>query len=171
LELTRRRFLVLGAAATGVLAAAYATLRQVGGDYPVSDLGLNLLGDKEVHVLRIVGDWAIPPGGPFPASGGDDQAIRGVERFIEVLPEPKRSLAAALPLVFEHGTALDRFGARRLSRLPKDRQDEWLREFAEGDAVRAQLFMAYKSMLALPFFDRPEVITGMGFHIGCGGPR
>jgi len=169
-ELTRRRFLLLGAAATGVLATAYATLRQVGGEYPASSLGLKLLGDKEVHVLRLVGDWAIPPGGPFAASGGDDEAIRGIERFIEVLPEPKRSLAVALPLVFEHGTALDRFGARRLSRLPAERQDQWLREFAEGDAVRAQLFMAYKSMLALPFFDRPEVLRGMGYRIGCGGP-
>ncbi len=170
MELTRRRFLLLGTAAAGVLATAYATLRQVGGEYPTNDLGLQLLGDKEVHVLRLVGDWAIPPGGPFEASGGDDEAIRGLERFIEVLPEPKRSLAIALPLVFEHGTALDRFGARRLSRLPAERQDQWLREFAEGDAVRAQLFMAYKSMLAMPFFDRPDVLRGMGYRIGCGGP-
>ena len=168
MEWTRRRFLLLGTAATGVLATAYATLRQV-GEYPPSDLGLELLGDKEVHILRVVGNWAIPPGGPFPSSGGDDAAIVGIERFIAALPEPKRSLAVALPLVFEHGTAFDRFGARRMTRLPEARQDAWLREFAEGDAVRAQLFMAYKSMLALPFFDRPEVLRGMGFTIGCGG--
>ena len=169
MEITRRRF-ILGTAATALLTTAYATLRQVGGDYPRSELGLKLLGDKEVHVLRIVGDWAIPPGGPFEAHGGDDESIRGIERFIDVLPEPKRSLAVALPLVFEHGTALDRYGARRLSRLPPEKQDAYLRRFAEGGGARGQLYMAYKSMLAMPFFDRPEVIRGMGYRIGCGGP-
>jgi hypothetical protein len=168
MQLTRRRFLVLGAAATGVLATAYATLRQV-GRYPPSGLDLEILGDKEVHILRLMGDWAIPPGGPFEASGGDDEAIRGFEHYILSLPEPMSSLAAALPLVFEHGTALDRFGARRLTSLPPDRQDLWLRGFAEGEAMKAQLFMAYKSMLAMPFFDRPEVMAGMGYHVACGG--
>ena len=168
MDLSRRQFLLLGAAATGLLASAYATLRQV-GEYPVSDLGLDLLGDKEVHILRLMGDWAIPPGGPFAASGGDDEALRGFDRYLGSLPEHTRSLALALPLVFEHGTALDRFGARRLTRLAPDRQDAWLREFAEGDALRAQLFMAYKSLLAMPFFDRPEVLRGMGYTTGCGG--
>ena len=169
MQVTRRQFLVLGAAATGILAAAYSTLRQV-GTYPESDLGLTFLGDKEIHILRVVGDWTIPPGGPFEAHGGDDDAIRGVERFIASLDEPKRSLAVALPHLFEHGPALDRFGARRLTRLPPDRQDQWLRGFAEGDALKAQLFMAYKSMLAMSFFDREEVLRGMGYRIGCGGP-
>ena len=105
MEWTRRRFLLLGTAATGVLATAYATLRQV-GEYPPSDLGLELLGDKEVHILRVVGNWAIPPGGPFPSSGGDDAAIVGIERFIAALDVPTRlretgAVRAELPLVAE----------------------------------------------------------------------
>ena len=76
------------------------------GEYPKSDLGLRNLSDKEAHIYRTIGSWLLPPGGPLPGHGGDDETILGIDAMLNHVPAGKRSLLAALPLVFEHGTAL-----------------------------------------------------------------
>ncbi len=165
--------LVFGGAATGVLLTAYAGLRQV-GKYPDPGpqlAGLKVLSPKQVAVYRRLGDFLLPPGGPLPGSGGDDETIRRMDAFYASMPEHKQKLTGALPLAFEHGTSLDRFGARCLTRLPEDRCEAYLGAWADSTVVvKAQLWTALKTFYGMTYFERPGVLAAMGFAIPCGRP-
>jgi len=165
--------LVFGTAATGVLAAAYAGLRQV-GKYPEPGpalAGLQVLGPKEVAIFQRLGDLLLPPGGPLPGSGGDDESVRRMDAFYASMPEHKLALTLALPLAFEHGTGLDRFGARCLTSLPDGRCETYLSGWSDSTViVKAQLWTALKTFYGMTYFERPDVLAAMGFAIPCGRP-
>ena len=160
---------MFGAAATGVLATAWATVRQVGGPYREPPPNLLAMSPKEYQVFGIVGDFLIPPGGELPGSAGDEITLRGVDAFIHSAMPDKRWLMLSLAHVFEHGTALDRYGARSLTRLPPHLQRVDLEAWATSTTlVSAQLWMAAKSIYAFPYFDRPDVRDAMRFRAVCG---
>jgi hypothetical protein len=172
LTLSRRSFIALSAGTVAVLAAAYAGLRQV-GVYPTvaPTLGLRVLTDKEVAIFRRLGDYLVPPGGPLPGSGGDDESIRRMDALFAGLPPHKLQLSRALPLVFEHGTTLDRFGARCMSKLPEHRCEQYLSSWSSSEFVpQMQLWVAAKTFFGLSYFERPDVLAGMGFAVLCGRP-
>jgi len=171
---SRRSMLAFSAATVGVLAAAYAGLRQV-GTYPdvepTLDLDLQVFGPKEVAIFQRLGDLLLPPGGPMPGSGGDDESIRRMDAFYASMPEHKRRLSLGLPLAFEHGTGLDRFGARCFTRLPEDKCEGYIDGWADSKLiVKAQLFTALKTFYGMTYFERPDVLAAMGFAIPCGRP-
>ncbi len=171
--ISRRSALVLGVAATGVLAAAYAGLRQVGSyPEPADSLpALTVLTDKEVAIFRRLGDHLLPPGGPLPGSGGDDETITRMDRFYAGMPEHKLLLSRGLPLAFEHGTTLDRFGARCMTQLPDGRCERYLESWADATIiVKSQLWTALKMFYGMTYFERPDVLAVMGFAVPCGRP-
>jgi len=160
---------MLGAAATGVLVTAWATVRQVGGPYDTPPPNLAALSPKEYQVFAIVGDFLIPPGGELPGSGGDETTMRGVDSFIHSALPDKRWLMRSLAHVFEHGTALDRYGARSLTRLPPHLQEVDLEAWATSTTlVSAQLWIAARSFYGFSYFDRPDVRDAIGFNAVCG---
>mgnify|MGYP006919647942 CR=1 FL=1 len=171
--LSRRKVLVLGAAATGLLAAAYQGFRQV-GRYP--DVGpelsaLLIFTPKEVAIWRLLGDLLLPPGGPLPGSGGDDETIRRLDAFYAGMPAHKLPLTRGLPLAFEHGTTLDRFGARCMTKLPDGRCATYLEGWADSDViVKTQLWTALKTFFGMTYFERADVTAAMGFATVCGRP-
>ncbi|MCO4772950.1 MAG: hypothetical protein KDA24_23155 [Deltaproteobacteria bacterium] len=171
--ISRRSMLVFGAATTGVLAAAYAGLRQV-GTYPEPGPqleGLSVLSRKEVAIFRRLGDQLLPPGGPLPGSGGDDETLRRMDAFYASMPDHKRTLSRGLPLAFEHGTGLDRFGARCFTKLGEERCAAYLTGWSDSQLiVKAQLWTALKTFYGMTYFERPEVLASMGFAVPCGRP-
>jgi hypothetical protein len=152
-----------------VLLAAYPALRQV-GSYPAQPLDLQILTPKEVAIFRRLGDFLIPPGTELPGSGGDDETIRRIDRLLAGAPDEKRRLLRALPLVFEHGTALDTYGARRLTALPSELGDRFLAEWASSDdPLKSQLWVAAKTAFGFSYFERPDVLAAMGWAVACTG--
>ena len=120
---------------------------------------------RAVAVFTVMGDFVVPPGGPLPGSGGDDETLARLDALMARVTPEMRDLLEKLPLPFEHGTALDRYGARRMTRLPPERQQAYLWWWANNDQlVPAQLFMAFRSLLGLTYFERPDVLEAM--HIG-----
>ena len=163
-----RRGLLLGAGATALLVAAYPVVRQVGTYPPVE--GMTHLDAKGAAIWRVVGDFLAPPGGPLPGSGGDDVSLARIDALLGNVPEHTRTLLTALPWVFEHGTALDRYGARSLVHLPAERQRADLEAWAHSDEVIvAQLFMAARSVIGMADFERADVVAAMGIAPNCGG--
>ena len=162
-----RRHLVFGAAASATLAAAYHGFRQL-GNYPDAPIPSRVLTGKQAEIYRIVGDFVLPPGGGLPGSGGDPVTLARVDAFIVNLPLEKQLLISALPLAFEHGTLLDRYGARCLSALPEDRAQAYLTSWAQGtDAVTAPLWLAMKTVVSMGYFDRPDVLAAMKMTAAC----
>jgi hypothetical protein len=163
-----RRQLLLGTGSLSLLGAAYATLPQL-GSYSVPSIPLSSLTPKEAAIYRSIGNWLIPEGGALPGSGGDDTTLAGIDSMLDGLPEGRRWLLAALPMVFEHGTALDRFGAARLTSLPESGASAYLMEWAASPSlVPAQLMAAVKAIYGFAYFERPEVLAAMHIAPHCG---
>ncbi len=166
--LSRRQVFVLGGAATALLAAAYATLRQV-GIYETPSQDYRILSPKEAAVLRKLGEFILPPGSPLPGHGGDDVTLRRIDELLAGLPKHKRRLVRALPQVFEHGTTLERYGARCMSKMPDARCQEYLTDWATDEtALRAQLWVAGKTLYGMSYFERPDVLLAINCPIPCG---
>lgn len=164
---------LLGAAASGLLVTAYAGLRQVGSypEPPETLRDLQVLTPKEVAIFRRLGDLLLPAGGPLPGSGGDAETLRRMDAFFAGMPEHKLALSRGLPLAFEHGTGLDRFGARCMTRLSEDRCVEYLQGWSDASLiVKAQLWTALKTFYGMTYFERPDVLLAMGFATPCGRP-
>ncbi len=167
--LSRRQVFVLGAAASGLLAAAYAGLRQV-GIYEKPSQTYKVLTPKEAVVLAKLGEFLLPPGSALPGHGGDDATLIRIDALLASLPQHKRTLVRALPQVFEHGTSLERFGARCMSKLPTARCEEYLTDWANDETtLRAQLWVAGKLLYGMSYFERPDVLAAVGCEIPCGG--
>ena len=127
-----------------------------------------VLTPKEYQVFAVVGDFLISPGGELPGSGGDPTTLLGLDAFIASALPDKAQLMRSLAHVFEHGTALDRYGARALTRMPPELQYDSLLGWATSSTiVTAQLWMAAKSIYGFPYFDRPDVRAAMRFQAAC----
>ena len=167
-SLSRRQVFVLGAAASALLATAYATLRQV-GIYEKPDQAYEVLTPKEVAVLRRLGQFILPAGSSLPGHGGDDETLRRIDALLASLPDHKRRLVRALPQVFEHGTSLERYGARCMSKMGDERCDEYLTDWANDETIlRAQLWIAGKLLYGMSYFERPDVLAALQCPIPCG---
>lgn len=167
---SRRQLLLLGAAASGILVTAWHTVGHLGA-YPPLPFTPRALGDKTGAILRVLGDWLLPPGGPLPGSGGDDVTLQAIDAFLADLPEHHRTLMLAVPLLFEHGTALDRLGQDRLTAMPPAEQqrvlDEW---FESTNPLRAQLMTALRMFWNMSYLERADVQLAMGIPLLCGRP-
>lgn len=164
-----RREILLGAAATALAAVAYPSLRQV-GRYPAVDAPFTSLSPKEVAVYRVVGDFLLPPGGPLPGHGGDDVTLAGIDAFFSALPPHQSRVVGALPHLIEHGSALDRYGARCMTALSSDRQNAYLTAWSSAELlVEAQLWSAMKVVFTFGYFDRADVLEAMGVGPKCRG--
>lgn len=165
--LSRRRVLGLGVAATTLLATAWHGVGHL-GEYPPLPFPARALTPKTAAVLAVLGDWLLPPGGPLPGSGGDAETIRLIDEFLADLPPHHALLMKALPLAFEHGTALDRFGASRLTALSTEEQHRFLDEWASAtDVVHSQLITALKMLWNTTYLERADVQLAMGTPLIC----
>ena len=163
--LSRRHFLI-GASTVAILSSAIA-IPQL-GSYPKTTLDLQTLTDREVLIYQILGDWLLPLGGELPGSGGDDRTIIRIDSLLTNLPPDQRRLLKALPLVFEHGTALNRFAQSRMSSLSSNEQDSYLRSWMEStNLITSQLVAALRTIYALSYFERIDVQNAMLIPPSC----
>ncbi len=167
--LSRRQALAVGAGGAALLATAYATLRQV-GTYEAPSQDFVTLTPKEAVIFERLGEFMLPGGNGLPGSGGDAITLAGIDRLLTGLPPHKLTLVRALPHVFEHGTTFDRYGARCMSKLPDDRCERYLEDWANDEtAIRAQLWAALKMVFGMTYFERHDVLKAVDCPIPCGG--
>ena len=120
ISISRRQF-ILGVGALGILGTTYATYKQI-GEYPKRPEDILFLSDKEYAIYQSIGNILIPTGGKLPGSGGDKISMRKLDSMFANIPDGKRELLGALPLVFEHGTVIHFFGSSRFTQLPVEEQ-------------------------------------------------
>lgn len=154
----------------GLLGAAYATVRQI-GTYPEPLQAYRTLIPKEVAIFKRLGEYLIPPSELFTGHGGDAETLRRLDALLADLPQHKRALVRALPHVFEHGTGLDRFGARCMSKLSDEKCEAYLDDWStleDGELLlRQQLWMGLKTLYGMTYWERPEVLAEMGCPVPC----
>ena len=160
--------MLLGAGAVSILTLAWQGYRHLGG-YPKAEFQCESLSDREVAILKAIGDCLIPPGGGIPGSGGDTLTLQRIDKMLVGVPEDKRFLLSALPLAFEHGTALFAFGGPRLTDMSPSERTEYLQKWAESDnLIQCQLMAAVKALYGFGYFDRDDVLQACGLPYFCG---
>ena len=167
MHLLSRRHFLFGSAAISLLSSVAITLPQM-GSYPDHTLNLKILSNRHVYILRALGDWLIPPDHGLPGSGGDDTTIIAIDTLYRNLPFEQERLMLALPIVFEHGTALDRFGAQRFTKLSLEEKDTYMNNWATATSLTGkQLFVALRAIFALTYFERIDVQESLSTPVSC----
>ena len=158
----------MGAGAVSLLTLVWQSHRHL-GQYPKAGFDCTTLSDREVHILQVIGDWLIPPGGGIPGSGGDSVTIKRIDAMLLGVPEHKRFLLSALPLAFEHGPLLFAFGGPRLTEMSEEAKQSYLQSWAESDnLIQCQLMAAIKTLYGFGYFDRDDVLQACGLPYFCG---
>ncbi len=169
--LSRRSLLAFGTATTGVLVAAWHGVGQL-GTYPALPFPARTLTPKTAAIYQLLGDFHVPPGGPLPGSGGDRATLLLIDEVLTFLPDHHSMLLQALALAFEHGTALDRFGAQRLTRMSERDRHDFLDRWARSeDLIPAQLYAALRIVFDITYFERTDVQLAMGIPMLCPSER
>ena len=162
-----RRQLILGAGALSILGTTYATYNQI-GEYPQRPEDILFLDDKEYAIYKSIGNVLIPVGGNLPGSGGDEISMRKLDSMFANIPDGKRELLGALPLVFEHGTVIHFFGSSRFTQLPVDEQTSYMKKWANSTLlIPAQLLAALKTLYGFSYFERQDVLHAIGMPPFC----
>ena len=97
ISISRRQF-ILGAGALSILGTTYTTYKQI-GEYPKKPEDILFLSDKEYAFFQSIGNILIPIGGNYSGSGGDEISMRKLDSMFANIPDGKRELLGALPLV------------------------------------------------------------------------
>ena len=162
-----RRQLILGIGSIAVLTSTYATYQQL-GSYPSKPKDILYLSDKEYAIYQALGNVLIPEGGKLPGSGGDDVSMKLLDAMFANLPEGKRELLSALPLVFEHGTVIHFMGSARFTDLEREEQNNYIQKWSNSTLlIPAQLLAALKTLYGFSYFERPDVLQAIGMPPFC----
>ena len=166
ISISRRQFL-LGAGALGILSSTYATYHQL-GNYPQKPEDIIYLQDKEYAIYRALGNILIPEGGGIPGSGGDEISMRKLDSMFANVPEGKRELLGALPLVFEHGTMIHSLGSSCFTQLDTVEQNAYMQKWIQSTLlIPAQLLAALKTLYGFSYFERQDVLYAIGMPPFC----
>ena len=162
-----RRQLIFGLGAMAVLTSTYTTYQQIGGYHP-KPTNILYLSDKEYAIYKTLGNVLIPDGGILPGSGGDDISMKLLDSMFQNIPQGKRELLSALPLVFEHGTVIHFVGSARFTDLNLEEQSKYLQKWSNSTLlIPAQLLAALKTLYGFSYFERPDVLQAMGMSPFC----
>ncbi|MCC6556875.1 MAG: hypothetical protein IT372_28305 [Polyangiaceae bacterium] len=164
--LSRRRFLRATLTAAGALVAATGGALALRGWAPSVE-GLRCLSDQEYRTLASLALALFPEGGAIPPGAAGMDMARAFDDFLADEPEHNRSDLKAALLWLEYGPVLHDRELRTFSHLGEaERLAHFERWGASADLLRRQIALAFRKLMSLVFYDRPEVWP----HIGYEGP-
>jgi hypothetical protein len=162
--LSRRRFLTVSLGAGSLLLMGGAGgLLALRGRAPAVE-GLRCLTAHEFRTLAALADALFPAGGPFAPGASDTDLARRIDAFLaDEPPWNQRDLKRALFLL-EYGPVIFDHRLVTFSHLDADARVVHFASWAVcASDARRQASLAFRRLLALLFYDRPEVWPGVGY--------
>ena len=157
--ISRRNFLI-GSAGAGMITAAVG-VGHLGG-YPDPTISLRNLSAREAHIFQVIGRWMVPPTDGLPGHGGDHITLGHIDEMLAEVPEGMRTLLSGLPLAFEHGPLLLKWGSRRMTELSETELDEYLTEWSQSTLTpMCQLMAALKTLYGFAYYERSDVLEAI----------
>jgi len=162
--LSRRRLLKLALGA-GVLVcmgpAGLFTLR--GRAQRVA--GLRCLSDHEYRTLTALAHALFPRGGGIALGAEDLDLARDLDAFLADEPAWNRADLKRALLLLEIGPIVFAGTPRTFSHLNVDERVEHFAAWAtSGMALRRQVSLAFRRLLSMAFYDRPEAWKDIGYE-------
>ena len=163
--ISRRNFLI-GSAGVGMITAAVGVGHL--GSYPDPPIELTNLSLREAHIFRMIGQWMAPPTEGLPGHGGDMTTLKNIDEMLGEVPEGMRTLLSGLPLAFEHGPLLLKWGSRRMTDLSEADLDEYLTTWSQSTLTPlCQLMAALKTLYGFAYYERSDVLEAIGIPGIC----
>lgn len=164
--MSRRRFLKIGLAGAGLVAAGGGGLLAMRGSAPEVK-GLKVLSNQSYRTLANLARTHLPRGGPFEVGADDVDLARRFDAFLADEPKKNvRDVTRAL-LLIELGPVIFDLKLHTFSHLsPKERLKHWEEWMTSRLLIRRQAALAFRKFFGLVFYDRPETWP----HIGYPGP-
>ena len=155
---------------TFVASAVLASLGALGvyeGMLPDAGVGFAVLGGDEPLIVAAVADAFFPPGNPVGVAARDIDLAARVDLLLADALEPQIVLAFRYVLrALEDGTRLSR--GTRFSRLDLDTRREVVNVWGDDAVVPRRMALdALKIVLALAWFNEPEVAAALGWTPSC----
>src|SRR5262245_60225412 len=127
--------------------------------------GLRCLTAQEYRTLAMLAGALYPSGGAFAVGAGDVDLARAVDAFLaDEPPWNQKDLRRALFLL-EYGPVLFDGRVATFSHLPADERVAHFARWTTCDSsVRRQAALAFRRLLTLLFYDRPEAWAGVGYE-------
>jgi len=163
--LSRRRFLKYGlGTASLLLMGGGGSLLALRGSAPDPG-GLRCLTTHEYRTLARLAEVLYPRGGAFELGAADVDLARDVDVFLaDAADWDRRDLKRALVLL-EFGPVVFDRRLVTFSHLSEDERRAHFESWMTGtNALRRQAAMAFRSILALRFYDRPQAWAAIGYE-------
>ncbi len=160
---SRRRFLKYSLGAGSLLLMGGGGLLALRGRAPEVD-GLQALTAHEYRTLTALAEALYPVGGAFALGATDTDVVRRIDQFLtDEPPWNRRDLKRALVLL-EFGPVLFDRRLVTFSHLPPEARAVHFTAWTTCDSdARRQASLAFRRLLALLFYDRPEAWAGVGY--------
>jgi len=169
--ISRRRALTGGLALLGLVVGGGAGgLLGLRGCAPAVE-GLRCLSPQEYRTLTALATAAFPEGGAFPIGAADLDLARSIDAFLADEADDRRSDLKKALLLLEYGPVVYERRLVTFSHLPSyDRLEHFDRWATSDDLVRRQVALAFRKLLAVLFYDQPDVWPHIGYSLDGGVP-
>ena len=167
-RLSRRKLLKLGVGVGGVLALSatglgYAVLR-----LPKTSPGRAVLSDDEVAFVDALAETCFPPGNVLGLSGKEAQVGPQIDAMVHRLFAREQRVVRALFALIDRWPQLSLQSTSRFSQLPLRERVAVMHAWeASAREERRGLASLLRLLVAMPYFEHPDVLKAAGHRFGC----
>lgn len=165
--LSRRRF--LKSTVGGTVALAGAALLPTGcADYPRRPPEARALSHKEYEIVRKLTETLFPTGGTPPVGGLEIRVPLDLDGYLASLGEDMRNQIRLLLQLFEHAPLLYLGKLTRFTEMGPADRERYVADWEESMLYHRRLAMkALKGLLAMSYYEHPEVVAALGLEPVC----
>ena len=169
--LSRRGLFKLGAGVCAAVVVASAfSLRSLLADRPAGSTR-SVFDDDESLTILAIADAYFPAGNVLKFSASSVDVVGGVDAYASRLLPRERKLLRVLLRAVDQWPRLSFTSTARFRDLDLDRRKLVLQAFEDSPlATRRLLATVLRSLIAMPLFDDPRLLSALGHRHGCGLP-
>jgi len=169
MKLTRRQWILGGSLGVATVPLSYIFKVSLGGYPKYTGKPLKHLTDKEIHIIRKLGETMIPPDSEFGLDFESVGGLAGVDEFFNGVSTIERSELHILLWAIEHVVpAYDGNWSKFTRMSPEDRQTLF-KKMNESSSMYPRLFVrTVKFIINFSFFSQQPVLEKLGVYGWCG---
>jgi len=140
--------------------------REVFSGYPVTPMGLKVLGKKTHAVVCAIGEALLPEGGDIELSHEQARVPQFIDEYVSFVPSMTKWLMLALFFLMEHATYIFAFTTHRLSDLPVEKRVKYLDGWERSRLYPRRIaFTSLRAVYGMAYLGCPEVEKAMGMKL------
>lgn len=167
-RLTRRNLLKLGLGVGGALSLSVTGIGYWIFRLPQTATGRTVLSEEEVAFVDALADTCFPPGNALGPSGSEAKVGTEIDAMVGRLFAREQRVVRALFALIDRWPLLSMQSSQRFTALPIDERVAVMHAWeASSREERRGLASLLRVLVALPYFENPDVLAAAGHRFGC----